>query len=133
MVFDASAFSFGTYLEDNDAEFTFVAKIPGFISSRQELFVALGAALRLPAYFGDNWDALSECLADLTWITERRVVIRHSDLPRLQASDIVVYLTILYRSIQGWRAWEDHQLIVEFPGEARETIQRLASTESPSA
>lgn len=32
-----------------------------------ELLAALGPALDLPDYYGANWDALEECLNDLSW------------------------------------------------------------------
>ena len=32
------------------------------------LFAELGAALQFPYYFGGNWPALAECLADLDWL-----------------------------------------------------------------
>ena len=35
------------------------------IGAKDELMGALAGALRFPAYFGRNWDAVAECLRDL--------------------------------------------------------------------
>jgi len=32
------------------------------------LFDALAKALKFPAHFGKNWDALNDCLTDLAWL-----------------------------------------------------------------
>lgn len=32
-----------------------------------EFFNELSAALQFPLYFGHNWDAMDECLADMSW------------------------------------------------------------------
>ena len=37
------------------------------LGGKASLLAALGRELNLPDYYGDNWDALEECLADLSW------------------------------------------------------------------
>ncbi len=48
----------------------------------ERVFDELSAALQFPFYFGYNWDALSECLADLSWMLADSflVVVTDADL-----------------------------------------------------
>jgi RNAse (barnase) inhibitor barstar len=38
-------------------------------------FAELSAAFQFPYYFGENYDALAECLGDLDWIECKRIVM----------------------------------------------------------
>lgn len=39
--------------------------------SDEALFDEVAAAFEFPPYFGDNWDALDECITDLAWLPAR--------------------------------------------------------------
>lgn len=59
-----------------------VAVIPSGITRKSQLFQVLRAQLKLPEYFGDNWDALDECLRDWSWLEGyQRVRLMHADIP----------------------------------------------------
>ena len=63
--------------------------------------------LQFPEYFGENWDALRDCLRDLSWLSENKVVIYHEELPRLVAEgDLATYLDILHCTVRE-REFED--------------------------
>lgn len=97
-------------LTTRDVE-TFVAQVPGSVRDVEELFKVLWAALRLPGYFGFNWDALDECLNDFEWLRERRVVLVHVELPtRLEPEDLRLYLEVLAGAVERW----SHDYLLDF-------------------
>jgi len=40
-----------------------------------DLFNEVAAALQFPPYFGENWDALDECLTDMEWLPAEAYVL----------------------------------------------------------
>lgn len=49
-------------------------------STEPDFFTAIAGALELPEWFGANWDALDEVLADRSWLAGARhvLVLRHA-------------------------------------------------------
>ncbi len=75
-----------------------LVRVPEGIGDSQSLFRCFESALRFPGYFGWNWDALRNCLLDLTWLDPLpiRIVVIHEGLPF--ASDLRqlgIYLAVL--------------------------------------
>lgn len=66
--------------------------------TRERLFQELAAALQFPHYFGENWDAVEECLGDLGWIDDPRLtlLVTNSDqlLPHHEA-EFVAFVNVL--------------------------------------
>jgi len=52
----------------------------------QGLYNEMGAALQFPLYFGRNWAALDECLADLEWLPATGYVLVFADAPMILKS-----------------------------------------------
>jgi len=102
-----------------------VAHLPRGLATRNALFDALMKQLSLPAYFGRNWDALSECLRDLHWLAEGRVVLVHADIPPLPPGDLHQYLDVLATAIADWKPEEPRQLVVVFPAHTRRMVNRV--------
>ncbi len=46
-------------------------------------FDEAAAALQFPYYFGENWDALHDCLADLAWLRTEALVVCIADADQL--------------------------------------------------
>jgi hypothetical protein len=73
-------------------------------SSSAGLFQEWAAALQFPYYFGHNWDALDECLADLEWLPARRYVFVLSEFQAVlmnSASDLASYIKVLRRTLSN--------------------------------
>jgi hypothetical protein len=103
-----------------------VAADIGHVSGKAELLDRLATQLSFPEYFGSNWDALSECLRDLSWIGDGDVAIVHRELPTSLGPDgIRLYLGLLKDAAETWRARATRELVVAFPRAARETVSKL--------
>ena len=75
-----------------------IVRIPIGITRQRSLFRCFAQALRFPGYFGWNWDALRNCLLDLTWLDPlpHRIVVIHDDLPFAPGQrELGIYLRIL--------------------------------------
>lgn len=127
MAGSASAFRFDE--SDLPASPTLVAEVPVGITSSEALLEELYQRLRFPDYFGGNWNALEECIRDLSWLPAGPVVLKHHDLPL--AGDVAgqkIYLSILRDAVEkrlpvpGQRLPD---LVVVFPSETREQIAWL--------
>ena len=124
----------GFIFQDGLSEVTeggdFVARVPGGITTREQLFEALHRELNLPSYFGGNWDALSDCLRDLSWIASRRVIIVHEAVPAMDTRTLKAYLDVLAECVNDWKPGEEHELVVIFPERAKVEICGLVKQSS---
>ena len=128
MRIDVSAFRFDAASLALNKNQDFIAEIPPGLTSDQMLFDSYREHLQLPDYFGKNWDALDECLRDLYWIEQRRVVILHKDLPPLDRKTLLMYLDVLSFCVLDWEPGEAHELVVVFPKASRDVICDLANS-----
>jgi hypothetical protein len=47
---------------------------------KQTFLAAIGRVFNFPEYYGENWDALEECLTDMSWHTGPiALLIEHAD------------------------------------------------------
>lgn len=96
-----------------------VARVPAGTRGKRELLHRLAKQLHFPRYFGCNWDALEECLRDLSWLQERRIVILHEALPLRDPAQRRIYMHVLRDAIAAWRPGDAHELIAVFPASSR--------------
>lgn len=99
--------------------------ITGGIRTKQDLLGLLARGLRFPEFYGGNWDAFEECIRDLSWLGEGRVVLRHEDIP-LSDDDLQrTYLDILAGAVARHRASQGTRLMVTFPESMRTRVEAL--------
>ena len=97
----ASAFTFvddPVAFRDADA---LVVRIPAKARGKEKLLNILSEKLRFPRYFGHNWDALEECLGDLSWLGDAaRVTIVHEGLPFSPSGEqLMTYVAVLHSAV----------------------------------
>ena len=107
-------------------EAAILAEIPACIRSKQKLLRTLADQLQLPAYFGRNWDALEECLRNLSWLPAGSVQISHRDLPLPPGShERWSYVQVLHAATRHWQLSLVNRLVCRFPAQTTEEIQAL--------
>src|SRR6185369_3767641 len=72
------------------------------VRDKSELLARIASALRFPDWFGANWDALEDCLTDLSWLKADGHVLLIEDVSGLPADDFGVLRDVLSSSAQYW-------------------------------
>ncbi|MDF0649958.1 MAG: hypothetical protein CV081_08865 [Nitrospira sp. LK265] len=70
-----------------------------------DLFDEFARALSFPDYFGHNWDALEECLADLEWLPAKGYILLITDTQAVLPEDEDEYDTLLEILDDAGEAW----------------------------
>jgi hypothetical protein len=94
---------------------------------KRGLLRAIARALRFPAYFGYNWDALEDCLTDLDWLDARGTVLILSRADRLAGRaprDMAIALDILEDAAAYWAA-EGRPFVTLVQARARRVLATL--------
>ena len=112
---------------DSPSEFcddaALVVRLPRGLSSKQKLFAVLADKLKFPRYFGWNWDALDECLRDLSWLPSgRRVIVVHESLPFFDlGNQRQIYLDVLRSRVEETDI-NGHVFSAVFPSSLRDAV-----------
>ncbi len=110
-----------------------VVVLPAGLRGKQKLLAEYDRQLSLPDYFGWNWDALDECLRDLSWLpVDRPIVLAHAGLPfhghvRRRGK----YLAILADAVRFWEARQPGRLRVVFPQKSAAKVAKITVLEEP--
>lgn len=91
------------------------------IENKVDLFNKLSELLEFPDYFGSNWDALYDCLNDLSWIAEKHILLIHSKTFHLE-SELNIYIDVILSVSKNWQEDETHVLKTIFPLQQKDII-----------
>ncbi len=71
------------------------------LGDKRALLAGIAGALEFPEYFGDNWDALEECLRDMSWRSGQiTLLIEHADA--IPADLLATFLDIAAQMAEQW-------------------------------
>jgi len=76
------------------------------VSDKEGLLKSIAGPLQFPGYFGMNWDALEECLKDLSWLPAKGyLLLLHgaAGLDKPVTGDIKTLFIIFRRAVTCWK------------------------------
>jgi hypothetical protein len=88
------------------AKLRFISADLKSVSSKAELLAAVAKGFKLPAHFGNNWDALADSVEDSDWLGKTGCVIAlaHTGAYRkAHAADWTTFEDILAEASDYWR------------------------------
>lgn len=71
-------------------------------ASKKALLAAFAAALAFPRWFGGNWDALEDCLGDLSWRKGEGWVLLVENASAVSRKELDTLREILDACAEGW-------------------------------
>lgn len=77
------------------------------IHNKTEFLKEIAKKLHFPSYFEANWDALYECLTDLTWLDTEGVVLFFEDCPsfyKKHFEDFQGMISVLKAVVEHWKS-----------------------------
>lgn len=99
--------------------------IPDGIFDTDTLLQSIARALAFPAYFGENWNSLYDCLRDFHWSSKHEIMLIHEGLPKIPPSDLKLYLEILRDAAADWGPGEPHRLTIIFDQTQEEHVRNM--------
>lgn len=73
------------------------------VDEKAALLRAIAGTLAFPDWFGANWDALEDCLTDLSWHDAEGHVLAFERSQGLSADDLGVLIDVLGSAAEFWR------------------------------
>jgi len=74
------------------------------VTGKSALLRRIAARLGFPAWFGENWDALEDCLTDLSWREGEGHVVVIEGFQFLPADELGVLIDVMSSAAEFWAA-----------------------------
>lgn len=77
------------------------------VNNKQQFLALCKLQMKLPPHFGENWDALADCLRDFEWLKAKGYVLHLSDGARFakaSAGDYQTALAVLGEAAEFWKS-----------------------------
>jgi hypothetical protein len=74
------------------------------VKTSEALLDAIARELAFPKWFGRNWDALEDCLTDLSWQKTQGAVVIFSGFVSIPGDDLGILVDVLGSSASFWTA-----------------------------
>jgi RNAse (barnase) inhibitor barstar len=72
------------------------------IELSKDVFKSISQALGFPKWFGENWDALEDCLSDLSWRKADGTVLLLRNFEALDQDRLGILIDVLASSAEFW-------------------------------
>ena len=100
------------------------------INRKEQLMNAVATALHFPKHFGNNWDALEECLTDLEWVEADGYLIYYDHIDGLLAThpdQFETLVEILRDSVAQWKEDGEPMVVLLSGAKAPKGVSKLKS------
>ncbi|MGV8942351.1 MAG: barstar family protein [Lysobacter sp.] len=100
---------------------------------KAEALTRISKALQFPGWFGGNWDALADCLGDLSWLLAPGYLLLIENSGQWQAADVEDFDTLLAILNEAAMEWRERNVafwaLLPLPSDE---LERLEQGQPPS-
>ena len=103
------------------------------IARKEQLLNHVATALHFPSDFGNNWDALEECLSDMEWVDAQGYLIYYEHIDGFHDAhpdQFETFLEILRDAVASWKEDQTAMVVLLSGSKAPKGIRRLKETAS---
>lgn len=76
------------------------------VTSKAKFIQAAAEAMNFPEYFGDNWDAFSDCINDLSWLSADGYILLYTqpdNFAKKDPQEWLIALDVFQEAVEYWR------------------------------